>query len=143
MLNLAPRTPQVETQQGQGSSSLVRSGHSHHRFRTVLSGFYWQPSQLFLITKDADGFENEPIPLGANFLDAPAALDVIQLGVLKEAITRSLAGPGQISREQIQSVILARLEEMKDVVGGNLTDQRYRALVDGGRTAVRIAKGAA
>jgi hypothetical protein len=103
------------------------------------------PGALFLITKDVDGFENEPIPLGPNFLTAPTALDVIQLGILKEAVTRRLAGPGQppTSREQIQSMILARLDEMRGLVGGDLTDQRYRALVDGGRAAVNIVKGVA
>ncbi|MEE3627270.1 tubulin-like doman-containing protein [Nitrospirillum sp. BR 11752] len=103
-------------------------------------------AQLLLVTKDADGFDNDPIVLGASLLEAPDRVDLVALASLRDGVTAALAGAacsGSDARAALQRRILGRIDEMKAATGGDPQNPQYRAFVEGGKAAVRLLKGEA
>ena len=102
--------------------------------------------EVLLLTKDADGFDNDPVALGKTFLASADSIDLENLHTIKSVCGAMLAGAGylhQDRRGEVQRAILAEVEAVKAARGGNIQDETYRRFLDAGRRAVAILKGEA
>jgi hypothetical protein len=102
--------------------------------------------EVLLLTKDADGFDNDPVALGKSFVASAEGIDLDTLHTIKSVCNAMLAGAGyahQDRRGEVQRAILAEVEAVKAARGGNIQDETYRRFLDAGRRAVAILKGEA
>ena len=102
--------------------------------------------EVLLLTKDADGFDNDPVTLGKRFVASAEGIDLDTLHSIKSVCSAMLAGPAyahQDRRIEVQRAILAEVEAVKAAQGGNIQDETYRRFLDAGRRAVAILKGEA
>ena len=99
-------------------------------------------NQLRLLTKDSDGFDNPPISLGGNLLEASDRIDEINFDLIK---TAALEGVKKTAQQEEASVtlrkrILTEVEECKAAqCGGDATDPRYQTILTAGRAAMKLA----
>jgi hypothetical protein len=102
--------------------------------------------EVLLLTKDADGFDNDPVLLGKSFMASADSVDLANLHTIKSVCDATLAGGGfvhQDRRTEVQRAILTEVEAVKAARGGNIQDETYRRFLDAGRRAVAILKGEA
>ena len=102
--------------------------------------------EVLLLTKDADGFDNAPVVLGSNFVASADSLDLDNLHTIKTVCSGLLASSAylhQDRRSEVQHTILADVEAVKVLRGGNIQDETYRRFLDAGKRAVAILRGAA
>ena len=102
--------------------------------------------EVLLLTKDADGFDNAPVVLGSNFVASADSLDLDNLHTIKTVCSGLLASSTylhQDRRSEVQRAILADVEAVKVLRGGNIQDETYRRFLDAGKRAVAILRGAA
>ena len=102
--------------------------------------------EVLLLTKDADGFDNDPVALGKNFEGSAESINLDTLHTIKSvcgAMLASAAYVHQDRRAEMQRAILAEVESVKAARGGNIQDETYRRFLDAGRRAVAILKGEA
>jgi hypothetical protein len=97
--------------------------------------------QLRLLTKDADGFDNPPVPLGGTLLEASDRIDETNFDLIKttalDRVTR--AAQQEESRAALRKAILAEVESFKmNECNGDLTDPRYEKVLTAGRTAMKL-----
>ena len=94
--------------------------------------------RLMLYSKDADGFDNPPVPLGENLLVAADAVDHAMLADLKRSVDKAVSG---VERDaEYEERVRAGLEAIKPLVGGDVGDPRYQAMVEGARAAFKIIR---
>ena len=94
--------------------------------------------RLMLYSKDADGFDNPPVPLGENLLVAADAVDHKLLADLKRSVDKAVTG---VERDaEYEDRVRAGLEAIKPLVGGDVGDPRYQAMVEGARAAFKIIR---
>lgn len=94
--------------------------------------------RLMLYSKDADGFDNPPVPLGDSLLTAADAVDHKLLADLKRSVDKAVAGDARDA--EYEERVRAGLEAIKPLVGGDVGDPRYQAMVDGARAALKIIR---
>ena len=102
--------------------------------------------EVLLLTKDADGFDNDPVALGKTFVTSADSINLEHLHTIKSVCDALLAGAGYVHqdrRSELQRAILAEVEAVKALLGGNIQDATYRRFLDAGRRAVAILKGEA
>lgn len=102
--------------------------------------------EVLLVTKDSDGFDNDPVALGKNFLASADSIDLAILHTIKSVCEETLAAAEylhQDRRSDLRRAILAEVEGVKSARGGNINDEIYRRFLDAGRRAVAIVKGEA
>jgi hypothetical protein len=102
--------------------------------------------EVLLLTKDADGFDNDPVALGSNFLASADSITLENLHSIKSACKTRLASSGllhQDRRNEVQRAVLAQVEAVKAARGGNIQDEIYRRFLEAGRRATAILKGEA
>ena len=102
--------------------------------------------EVLLLTKDADGFDNAPVVLGSNFVASADSLDLDNLHTIKTVCSGLLASSAylhQDRRSEVQRAILADVEAVKVLRGGNIQDETYRRFLDAGKRAVAVLRGAA
>ncbi len=98
-----------------------------------------QNGGLLMFSKDADGFDNPPQPLGATLLVAPDAVDYDLFATLKRAVDGALAGAPD--KSAVENGVRAAVEAMKPLVNGDVGDPRYRTVVDAARGALKLVRG--
>ena len=135
------------------SSAEVRQQALPHLLLAKALGFIHEgqnpvtgANEVLLLTKDADGFDNDPVALGKRFEDSAEGINLDTLHTVKSVCAATLAGPAyahQDRRTEVQRVILAEVEAIKAARGGNIQDEAYRRFLDAGRRAVAILKGEA
>ena len=102
--------------------------------------------EVLLLTKDADGFDNDPLALGKSFMASAESMDLESLHTLKTVCNALLASPGYVHqdrRSEVQRAILTEVEAVKAARGGNIQDETYRRFLEAGRNAVALLKGEA
>jgi hypothetical protein len=102
--------------------------------------------EVLLLTKDADGFDNDPVALGTSFLASADSITLENLHTIKSVcggMLESNAYVHQDRRNDVQRAILAVVEAVKASRGGNIQDETYRRFLDAGRRATAILKGEA
>ena len=101
--------------------------------------------EVLLLTKDADGFDNAPVALGSNFVASADSLDLDNLHTIKTVCSGLLTSSAylhQDRRSEVQRAILADVEAVKVLRGGNIQDETYRRFLDAGKRAMAILRGA-
>lgn len=98
-------------------------------------------TDLLLVTRDADGFENDPISLGSDWLDAPASLDALATAELQESVSAALSGVGG-DRGAWEASVKKRVDAVRVLAGADPQEARYRAFVEGAKEALRQLRGA-
>lgn len=99
--------------------------------------------ELVFVTKDADGFDTDPVYLGKSVTEAPAKLDRSNADQIRDAVTRLLNGKEYMldtKRAELQRAIVSNVEQIKAERGNNLQDDVYKQFLDGGKRAVAILK---
>ncbi len=102
--------------------------------------------EVLLLTKDADGFDNDPLLLGKQFVASADSINLDNLHTIKSVCDALLASPDyahQDRRSAVLRAILAEVEAVKAARGGNIQDETYRRFLDAGRRANAILKGEA
>jgi hypothetical protein len=100
--------------------------------------------EVLLLTKDSDGFDNDPVLLGKNFVTSADSFDLTNLHTIRSVCDAALASAEflhQNRRTAVQRAVLAEVERIKAVLGGNIQDENYRRFLEAGRRAVAILKG--
>ncbi len=99
-------------------------------------------SQLALVRKDEDGFDLDPVFLGADLHQARENLPMKELESLKKEVEAKLKNDFlQVTkRKELSSKILQTVEAFKESRGGSLTDSVYVAFLNAGKQAVTILK---
>ena len=83
--------------------------------------------------------------LGSNFVASADSLDLDNLHTIKTVCSGLLASSAylhQDRRSEVQRAILADVEAVKALRGGNIQDETYRRFLDAGKRAVAILRGA-
>ena len=102
--------------------------------------------EVLLLTKDADGFDNDPVALGETFLVSADSINLENLHTIKSVCDARLAGAGYVHQDrrgELQRAILAEVEAVKAQLGGNIQNETYRRFLEAGRRAAAILKGEA
>ncbi|MEO7718034.1 MAG: tubulin-like doman-containing protein, partial [Capsulimonas sp.] len=96
-----------------------------------------------LVTKDQDGFDNDPVPLGATLVDSVDKLDASSTRTVRQAVELLLGGAEWMhvdKRVELQKSVVALIDEVKADRQGNIQDDVYRRFLDAGKKAVGIIK---
>ncbi len=99
--------------------------------------------EVLLLTKDADGFDNDPVALGKSFLAGADSINLENLHIIKTVCDARLDSAEylhQDRRDEVRRAILAEVEAVKAARGGNIQDETYRRFLDAGRRATAILK---
>jgi hypothetical protein len=102
--------------------------------------------EVLLLTKDADGFDNDPVLLGKTFMASADSVNLDQLHTLQtacSALLRDAAYRHQDRRAEVKRAILTEVEAIKALRGGNIQDETYRRFLEAGRRAVALLNGEA
>ena len=102
--------------------------------------------EVLLLTKDTDGFDNDPVALGKSFFASADGIDLDTLHTIKSVCNAMLTSAGYVHQErrsEVQQAILTEVEAVKTARGGNIQDETYRRFLEAGRHAVAILKGEA
>ncbi len=97
--------------------------------------------RLFLVTKDDDGFDHDPVALGGDLVEAYERLDLRVSHLVRDSVVRTLSVPGQRApelRESNRTSVVRLIDSIKEKRG--VADSGYRALLDGGKKAVQLLK---
>ena len=99
-------------------------------------------SQLALVRKDEDGFDLDPVFLGADLHQAKENMSMKDLEALKKEVEIKLKGEFLhiTKREELKRKIIETVDAFKVSRGGSLTDPIYVAFRDAGKQAVSILK---
>ena len=102
--------------------------------------------EVLLLAKDANGFDKDPIVLGKQFHTAADSVNLENLYAIKSVCETMLLSDTyrhQDRRTEVQRAILAEVEAIKALRGGNIQDETYRRFLDAGRRAMVVLKGEA
>ena len=100
--------------------------------------------EVLLLTKDADGFDNDPVLLGKNFIASADSVNLNHLHTIQTVCNAALASADHRHldrRSALQRAVLTEVEAIKAQCGGNIQDPTYRRFLDAGKRAVALLKG--
>jgi hypothetical protein len=103
-------------------------------------------NEVLLLTKDADGFDNDPVVLGQSFVASADSVNLEHLHTIQTACNALLGSADYRHidrRTTVQKAVVAEVEAIKAQCSGNVQDPTYRRFLDAGRKAVAILKGEA
>ena len=103
-------------------------------------------NEVLLLTKDADGFDSDPVLLGTSFVASADSVNLNQLHTIQTVCNAALVSADYRHQEQrsaLQRALLADVEAIKVQCGGNIQDPTYRRFLDAGKRAVALLKGEA
>jgi len=99
--------------------------------------------QLVFVSKDADGFDTEPIFLGKTLTEAGAKLDRRSADLVRDYVLAQVNSKENMldsKRADLRQAVLADVEAIKAERGNNIQDEIYKQFLDGGKKAVAILK---
>jgi hypothetical protein len=99
--------------------------------------------QVLLITKGEDGFDNDPISLGTDFVSSADGVDLEMLHTIKNVCEGMLRSPdyGHMDRRsELQRAVVAEVDAVKVRGAGNIQDETYLRFRDAGRKASALLK---
>jgi hypothetical protein len=100
-------------------------------------------TELVFVSKDADGFDTEPIYLGKTLSEAGAKIDRRSADLVRDYVEGQLNTRDNMvdtKRAELRQAILASVEAIKAERGNNIQDETYKQYLDGGKKAVAIIK---
>ena len=98
---------------------------------------------LALVTKDENGFDNDPVPLGKTLVDSAGKLDSTTTRALRTAVQQTLAMKEWLNvdkRTALGQSIVTLVGEVKAERDNNIQDDVYRRFLDAGKKAVGLIK---
>ena len=99
--------------------------------------------EVLLLTKDADGLDNDPVLLGKSFMASADSINLENLHAIRSVCDATLTSASHLHqdrRSEVQRAILAEVEAIKAARGGNIQDETYRRFLEAGRRALAILK---
>jgi hypothetical protein len=96
--------------------------------------------QLVVVRKDADGFDLEPLTLGADWQDAALNASEATYDLLRGAVTARL-GQGVGDGEAVRAAIVETVDQIKASRGGKPDDPIVVTWNSAGREAMKIVRG--
>jgi hypothetical protein len=103
-------------------------------------------NEVLLLTKDADGFDNDPVVLGKVFVESAESVNLENLYTIQTVCNAALASKEyqhQDRRAELQRAIVSQVETVKAQCAGNIQDPLYRRFLEAGKRAVALLKGEA
>jgi hypothetical protein len=101
--------------------------------------------EVWLLTKDADGFDNDPVALGGDFLGSADSIGLEALHTIKTVCEGLLKDPAYAHvdrRNEVQRAIVAEVDAVKARSGGNMQEDTYLRFREAGRKATALLKAA-
>ena len=101
------------------------------------------PSRFLLPQQDEEGFDQEPIDLGENFITAYEQLDLSHFDPIKQQVQTLLETEyrHRDQRNHLKTAILEEVNRFKQNEGHNdIKSQLYQVVNEGGKAAVKILK---
>ena len=99
-----------------------------------------------LLTKDADGFDADPVFLGRTIGEASSKINLLNSDLIRSETEKMLARAeyqSDAKREELRAAILADVELVKVERGNNLNDETFKRFRDGGKRAFALLGQAA
>jgi len=94
-----------------------------------------------LITKDADGFDADPVFLGKTISEATSKINLVNADLIRSEAEKVLKRPefrSDTKREELRAAILADVDAVKAERGNDLNDDVYKRFRDGGKRAFAL-----
>jgi hypothetical protein len=97
-------------------------------------------TELLLLTKDEQGFDNTPIPLGASIRESAEKIVPENVEKIRDAVRQSLTRDfaNDDKRAELSKLIVSEVESIKAELGGDVTDPTYQKFLNAGRAAVKL-----
>ena len=97
---------------------------------------------LSIITKDEDGFDNEPIDLGASLEEVPDNLNPTVVNLMRDEVVSRLSGNDYSHKDNQQALITTIGSEIDAIKAARGVDNDiYKTYLAGAKEAARIIKG--
>lgn len=99
-------------------------------------------NELYLLSKDADGFDNEPVLLGATLIEAVDKLDAKNTSLIKSQASGLLqTGYRHVDKQQeLSSKIIEIITGIKSECQGDINSSVYKRFNEAGKQAVKLIK---
>jgi len=97
-------------------------------------------SELVLLTKNKDGYDNPPIRLGQNLIEAVDKIDAENFEIIRLSVEEALAEEYQHvdKQSELKKLILDEVERVKAERKGDFNDPVYQRFLDAGKRTVKI-----
>ena len=98
-------------------------------------------TNMALVTKDENGFDNDPVVLGNTLVDSVGRLNSDAVRTISATVQELLDGEQYAhvtKRAELQKTILTLVEEVKAERKNNVQDETYRRFLNAGKKAVSI-----
>ena len=99
-------------------------------------------NELYLLSKDADGFDNEPVLLGATLIEAVDKLDAKNTSLIKSQASGLLqTGYRHVDKQQeLSSKIIEIITGIKSECQGDINSSVYKRFNEAGKQAVKLIR---
>lgn len=94
---------------------------------------------VYLIPKDADGFDAEPIFIAEDLLSSATQISHEHINMLRDNVRIAL-GNNRLDRDATVSNIIEKLSQIRSRCDDNAADPVYRKFVEAGKVAAKLVK---
>ena len=100
-------------------------------------------SELLLLSKDADGFDNPPVRLGVNLAEAVDKIDAENIEIIRLAVQKVLDREyiHVEKQSELKKRIVSGVDEVKAERKGDIDDPLYKRFLEAGKRAAKIVVG--
>jgi hypothetical protein len=97
-------------------------------------------SELVLLTKDADGFDNPPVKLGLTLVESVEKIDAENIEVIRRTVQKALDQDFIHVEKQaeLRKRVVGEVEEIKAERKGDIDDPVYKRFLEAGKRAVKL-----
>jgi len=97
-------------------------------------------SELVLLTKDADGFDNPPVKLGLNLIESVDRIDAENIEFIRRTVQKVLDQDYIHVEKQaeLKKRIVGEVDDIKAERKGDIDDPVYRRFLEAGKRAVKL-----
>jgi hypothetical protein len=97
-------------------------------------------SELVLLTKDADGFDNPPVKLGFTLVESMDKIDAENIDVIRRTVQKALDQDFiHIEKQaELRKRVVGEVEEIKAERKGDIDDPVYKRFLEAGKRAVKL-----
>ncbi len=97
---------------------------------------------LSVVTKDEDGFDNEPIDLGASLVEVPEHLTQGTVNLIREEVGKRIDGRAALTQDDRREVIRTINGEIEAIKASRgMDDEIYKRFLTGAKEAANLVKG--
>ncbi len=96
---------------------------------------------LSIVTKDEDGFDNDPIDLGDSVFEVPDSLDISKVNLIKDEVEKLMKQKEYLHADKQKEVISSMNVEIDTIKAERgIDDEIYKSFLKGAKEAAKIIK---